>query len=741
MKKITRRAFLATAGLIGGGLVVGVAVAPNRLTYGLADKEGERSLNTWVKITPDNRVTILVPHAEMGQGAQTALAMMLAEEMEADWSLVSVEQAPAASEYANHQLARAYLAGAITVPDYLERAVDFSCFKLAQMMDFQVTGGSTAVGFTGEWGMRRAGASAKEMLLEAASRQWQVPVSELTATASHVHHAASGNRATFGDLASAAAAIEPPLTPKQKSPSEFTIIGQPKERFDIPAKVDGSARFGIDVVVPEMLYGAIRQSPVFGGTVGSVDPNTVDSRRGVVKVVALDSAVVVVADNYWRAEQAVRKLDVEFNAGPGASQTSESIFADFERALASEPGAVAVDEGNTNAAFADAAEIVEAAYRVPFLAHATMEPMNCTAQVKDGWCDIWVGHQNPLAARAAAAEAAGLGVEQVVVHNTFLGGGFGRRQELDFVVYAVEVAKAVGAPVKLIWSREQDIQHDFYRPAVANRFKAGLDAEGNLTAWSNRYTDTYLGVGEPHAVSDLPYDLPNRSIRRIKGEVEVPVGRWRSVFRTQHAFFNESFIDELAHAAGKDPFAFRRDLLSHSPRHRKVLELAAEEAGWSEPLPPGRARGIALENSFGSIVAEVAEVSVTPQGHMQVHKVTAAVDCGRAVNPDGAEAQIQGGIIFGLTAACYGEIGIENGAVIQSNFPDYEMIRLETAPKMAVHFIESGERIGGLGEPGTPPIAPAVANAIFAVTGKRIRSLPILAHDLSYPPEGRTVPA
>lgn len=728
--KFTRRAFIGTGGLIGGGLVLGVAFAPNRLKYGVAEGEGGQGLNTWVKITPDNRLTVIVPHSEMGQGSGTALSQMVAEEMEADWSLVSMEQAPATPEFANNDLARGFVAGDVVIPDFLVRSVDYSFFKLTQMLDLQITGGSSAVSATGEFGMRRAGASAREMLLKAAAKEWDVPVSQLTARASHIHHAASSRSATFGELASKAAEFTPPQNPKLKSPDDFTIIGQPIKRFDIPAKVDGSATFGIDVDVPGMLYGAIIQSPVFGGTVASVDESGIEGRRGIRQVVALENAVVVVADSYWRAERAVQDLDITFDDGPGAAISSEAIYAGFEEALNSESGDVDDEEGDAIAALSAAAKTLEAEYKVPFLAHATMEPMNCTASVKDGKCEIWVGHQNPLGARTAAAEAAGIDADKVTVHNTLLGGGFGRRSTVDFVAYAVEVAKAVGAPVKLVWSREQDIRHDYYRPAVSNRFKAGLDADGNLTAWSNLYTD--IGANEPPDAPLIPYNIANRTIAGIDQESHVPIGPWRSVGHTQHAFFNESFMDELAHEAGEDPFEFRRDLLAHSPRHKKVLELAAEKAGWGKPLPKGHARGIAIEQSFGTIVAEVAEVSVTPEGELQVHKVTAAVDCGRTVNPDGGEIQIQSGIIYGLTAASYGEISIEEGRVVQSNFPDYEMIRLETAPEMDVHFIESGERTGGLGEPGTPPIAPAVANAIFAITGKRIRSLPILAHDLSY---------
>jgi isoquinoline 1-oxidoreductase subunit beta len=736
MGKITRRAFLGTGGLIGGGLALGFAFAPNRMTIFTPGVGGEGTqLNTWLTVKPDNTIEVIVPHAEMGQGTHTALPMMLADELDADWSLVSMVQAPATDAYANSDLARGFVLGDTTLPDSMFRVLDYSLFKVTQLVGIQMTGGSSAVRFTGDQGMRRAGAAAKHMLLQAAAIRWGVKASTLEARESVVSHAASGQTATYGDLANEAALVSPPIQPALKSPSEYTIIGTSQARYDIPAKVDGSAEYGIDVDVPGMLHAAIKHAPVFGSGCVVVNEADIRASRGVIDVVAVEGGFAVVADNFWRAKSAADRLVLECVEGDGQSLTSAQIYDRYNEAALSEDGSYDVDTGDSAATLASADTVIEASYRVPFLAHAAMEPMNCTASVTRDACDVWVGHQNPLGARNAAADAAGIDAEKVTVHNRLLGGGFGRRTPVDFVVQAVTVSRKLGVPVKLVWSREEDIQHDFYRPAVVNHMKAALGPDGLPVVWANSYTNS--GQNEPGDAPLIQYGIPNQAIKGVDVSSAVPVGSWRSVGHTQHSFFNESFIDELAAAAGADAYAYRQALLRDMPRHLAVLDLAAQKAGWGTPLPEGRGRGIAIEQSFGSIVAEVAEVSVSPQGAVQVHKVVAAIDCGQAVNPNSVEAQIQGGIIYGLTAALFGDIEIAEGRVVQSNFPDYPVVRLREAPEMEVHIINSGETIGGVGEPGTPPIAPAVTNAIFQVTGKRLRSMPISSHDLSWQAEGQ----
>ncbi|MEM7678597.1 MAG: molybdopterin cofactor-binding domain-containing protein, partial [Myxococcota bacterium] len=616
---------------------------------------------------PTNQVTLITPHSELGQGSNTALAMMLAEEMDADWSLVDYVPAPALPEYVNTGLGKGFLMGDMSVPSFLLPLVDFTLYKLGTSMDLQITGGSTAIRFTGESGIRRAGAAAKAMMVNVAAQRWGVDTSEISVAKSVVSHGT--NSATFGELATEAAKLAPPQSPTLKDRSKFTLIGTSQPRRDIPAKVNGSAVFGIDIELPNMVYAAVKQSPVFGGSVKSVNADAINDMPGVLKVVQLDHAVAVVADKYWRARKALEALPVTFDSGPHADVSSQTIFAAYEDELAQNEGSADVSQGDTKAALAEAAEVIESAYTVPFLAHSTMEPMNCTAVVKDGKCEIWTGSQNPLGNRTHAAKAIGIDPGDVTVHNQYMGGGFGRRASGDYVEQAVQIAAKLDRPVKLIWSREEDTQHDYYRPAVANRFKAALGSDGLPVAWSNRYID--VGQNEPAEAPEIPYGIVHQEIRKVSTNQPIPTGPWRSVGHTQHSFFNESFIDELAHKAGQDPFEYRRRLLKDQPRHKKVLETAAQKAGWGTPLPPGRARGIALEQSFDSIVAQVAEVSLSEAGEIKVHRVCAAIDCGTAINPNSVEAQIQGGIIYGLTAALYGDITIKEGRVEQSNFHDY----------------------------------------------------------------------
>jgi isoquinoline 1-oxidoreductase beta subunit len=723
MNKWTRRTFIATGGLVGGGLalgVAGIAFAPNRLRVVPDNSEATPQLTSWVKIGTDNTVTVIVPHCEMGTGVHTALAMMLAEELEADWDKVRVEEAPGTDDYANGYLVRVFVPVVATVPRYMERGIDFATFKLTQMMDLQVTGGSSAVRGTGHLGMRLAGAAAKSMLIEAAAKQWNVPAAECTAKLSRVIHAASDRALDFGALAQQAAQFTPPVHPPLKSRDAYTIVGKPTARLDIPSKVNGSATYGLDVTLPEMLYATIAASPVFGAKLVSVDTAVAEAMPGVKKVIKLDNAVAVVADGYWRAVKALRSLAPSFTDTGKSTETSDTIYAAIGAALTKEKGDDVFSSGKGSDALQGAAKVIEAEYRVPFLAHATMEPMNATARVAEGRCEVWTGVQDPLAARKVAAEASGLKPEQVTVHNQQLGGGFGRRLPgvQDFVDQAVRIAKEMSpAPVKLIWSREEDLQHDFYRPAVIGRYQAALGADGRPAAWVSKFN-----INDAAAL--LPYAIEHQDIRAVEAPTHVRIGAWRSVAHTQHGFFTESFVDELAHAAGKDPLDYRRGLLANAPRHLAALEKAAVMADWGTAPAAGRGRGIALVESFGSIVAEVAEVEIV-DGRVKVHRVCAAVDCGDVVNPDTALAQIEGGIIFGLSAALFNEITISGGRVAQSNFHDVPMPKLADAPSISVEFIRSGAPLGGLGEPGVPPIAPAIANAVFAATGKRVRTLPL----------------
>lgn len=723
MGKWTRRAVITAGSLVGGGLALGVggiAFAPNRI--GIVPEAGKDAvqLATWLKIAPDNTVTAIVPHSEMGQGVHTALAMMLAEELDADWALVRVEEAPAELIYANGYLGRVFVPGLGNVPKFTERFVDWSTYRLVRLMDLQVTGGSSSVRGTGFLGMRVAGGAARAMLLETAAKRWNVPVKECEARLSRIVHPGSSQSATFGELAADAAKFDVPVHPQLKSRDQYTIVGKAIPRIDIPSKVDGSAKYGIDIAMPGMLYATVAAAPVFGARLGAVDTAPIAAMPGIKKIVRLDNAVAVVADSYWRALKAVRTLVPSFTETQQRSANSETIAATIGQALGGEKAETQFASGDALGMLGGAAKAIEAEYRVPFLAHGGIEPMNATARIANDRCDVWVGVQDPLAARKVAAKAAGLDGDDVTIHNQHLGGGFGRRLPgaHDFVDQAVRIAKEVSpSPVKLIWSREEDIQHDYYRPAVIGRYKGAVDNKGPLV-WISRFN------GAGGAAARVPYAIANQDIRSVDAETHVRLGSWRSVEHSQHGFFTECFIDELAHAAEKEPYEFRRSLLEHAPRHRAVLEKAAWIAGWgSEPMP-GRSRGIALVESFGSIVAEVAEVEIV-DGRIKVHNVWAAVDCGYVVNPDTAAAQIEGGIIFGMSAALFNEITIRDGRVVQSNYNDFPLPKLADAPRIKVEFIESNAPIGGLGEPGVPPVAPAIANAVFALTGKRLRTLPL----------------
>jgi len=713
MSGLPRRDFLKVGAAAGGGLVLGF-----HLPFGgeaVARAAGKPfAPNAFIRIGADDLVTVVVGKAEMGQGVFTALPMLIAEDLEADWTKVRVESAPVDPAY-NHPA-----------------------------FGMQMTGGSTSVWSSWEQ-MRKAGATAKAMLVAAAAATWKVDPSSLRAEKGFVIHDASSRRLSFGALAETAATLTPPKDVVLKDAKDFKIVGKPTRRLDTPEKVNGKAQFGLDVTVPGMLVALIQRPPVFGGKALKVDATKTKAVPGVIAIGQPSFGVVVVAKGFWAAKKGRDALQVQWDDGPNAALSTDALREEF-RALAKTPGVVAKKEGDAAAALAGAATKLEAEYEVPYLAHAMMEPLNCVVDLRPDSCEIWTGTQFQTMDRAAAAEVAGLKPEQVQIHTTLLGGGFGRRAtpRSDFIREAVEIAKVVKAPVKVMSTREDDIKGGFYRPMWHDRIAAGLDAGGKPVAWTHTIVGQSILAGTPfesmvkggiddasvEGAADLAYAVPNLYVDLHSPRPGVPVLWWRSVGHSHTAFVVESFIDELAHAAGKDPFEYRRALLGSQPRHKGVLELAAAKAGWGKPLPAGRARGIAVHASFGSFVAQVAEVSMSPRGQVKVHRVVAAVDCGQYVNPDTIAAQIEGGVAFGLSAALHGQITLKGGRVVQSNFHDYEVLRLNEMPEVEVHIQPSGEKPGGVGEPGVPPVAPAVANAIFALTGSRVRRLPIRPEDV-----------
>lgn len=732
--KWTRRGFIATAVIATGGLAVGVMIRPGHRAPDLAPHvtaKGEKLVNVWVKIAPDNRITAIVPHSEMGQGAQTVLAQMLADEMGASWDDMAFEEAPAMDEYANWAMGKGYILGDAAVPDLLVPTVNGAFLKIVQAMRLQVTGGSASIRTTGVYGMRVAGAAAREVLSEAAAKAWGVPVTEIVAQDSILRHPGSGQQAPFAEFAEAAAAIAPSATPRLKTPAEFSLMGKSLPRMDIPAKVDGSARFGIDADVPGMKYAAIVGAPVFGAEVDSFDAAAAKQNTGVHSVVNLGNAVAVVADSYWLASQALPALAVKWTQTGNESLDSDRIYEQFNADItaARERGDTDNDrdQGDIEGAFASAAKVVEAQYRVPYLAHACMEPMNATAHVEGDRCEIWVGSQNPLGFRYEVAEALEWDLAQVEIHQHMMGGGFGRRANGDVAVQAALISREAGVPVKLIWSREEDVRHDHYRPAVASHFRAAVSDSGELLGWENVFNEKH----EPASAPLIPYAVSNQKIHYADSSSHVPFGPWRSVDHSQHGFFTEAFFDEVAEAAGQDPYQFRRQLLQGKPRHIAVLDKAAAAIGWGESLPQGRGRGVSLQESFGSIVAQAVDAELV-DGRIRVNKVVCVADCGFAVSPDGLTAQMESGVIYGLTAALYGDIQIREGAVVQGNFHDYPSVRMHESPEIETHIVNSLAEWGGAGEPGTPGIAPALANAVYQATGTRVRKLPLSQYDFSY---------
>jgi isoquinoline 1-oxidoreductase beta subunit len=714
----SRRTFLKAAGSVAAvGLTVGFEWAgTGRRALAATMPEATFAPNAFLRVAPDNSVTVIAKHVEMGQGAYTGIATIVAEELDADWQDVRVESAPAdAKRYAN--LAFGTIQG---------------------------TGGSSAM--ANSWmQLREAGAKARAMLVSAAAAQWQVPASDLTTRDGSVHHAATNRTATYGSLASAAARLPVPDKVTLKSPKDFRLIGHPLPRVDVPPKTDGTAQFTLDVTFPGMLVALLQRPPLFGATVKSFDASAAKAVPGVVSVVQVPGGVAVVAKGFWAAKQGRDALKVEWEDSKAEKRSSDAIMTEY-RQLAEQSGASARKEGDATQALAGAAQKVSATYAFPYLAHAPMEPLDAVVKLTANSCEIWAGDQFQTVDQGNAARTAGLDPQQVKIHTLYAGGSFGRRAntQSDYIVEAVSIAKALGAngtPVKLQWTREDDIHGGLYRPMYFHKHEAGLSADGKLIAWRHRIVGQSILAGTPFAsvmvkngidgtsvegAANVAYAIPNISVELTTTQTGVPVLWWRVVGSSHTAFAVEAFIDEAAHAAGKDPFVFRRDLLVQEPRMRAVLELAAEKAGWdpAKPLPKGRGRGIAVAEAFKTFVAQVAEVSVDNEGNVKVERVVCAVDCGTPINPDVIVAQMEGGIGFGLGAALHSAITLKDGKVEQNNFDGYQVLRIAEMPKVEVHIVQSGEAPTGVGEPGVAPVGPAVANAIFAATGKRLHSLP-----------------
>lgn len=712
LNKVTnpsRRKFLKTGAVAGGGLVLGVALP--QAVFGKAAEVTTVMPNAWIKIGSDNTITILSSHSEMGQGVYTAMPTLVAEELEVDLHKIKVEIAPPGEVYIN------------------------------AMLGGQITGGSTSVR-EGYDKLRIAGAQARMMLVQAAATDWGVDVSECHAENGMVH-GPKGKKTTYGKVADAASKLTPPKDPALKDPSQFKIVGKPTKRLDTPWKVNGTATFGIDVKLPGMLYASLAQCPVIGGKATKVDDSAAKAMPGVKHVVQITDGVAVVADSFWRAKKARDALVITWDEGPLKAVSSDTVAAGLSAAMAAPGGAVIKKVGNAEDAMLGhlngqkgAAKIVEAAYTVPFLSHSPMEPMNFTADVRKDSCLIIGPTQFQQAAGGVAAGITGLKPEQVTVQTTFLGGGFGRRIDFDFIIQAIEISKAVGAPVKLVWTREDDMTHDFYRPAGLHHMKAALDDSGKPVALHLRLSSPSVTARMfPPVVKDgldpfmaeaapSPYDIPNQLAESVIHDTGLRVGYWRSVSHAMNSFANESFMDELAHAAGKDPIEYRLALLQKEPRYTNVLKLAAAKAGWGKPLPPGHFQGVGLMEGYGTYMAQIAEVSVTG-GKIKVHRVTVAADLGRMVNPNIVRQQLESSIIFGMTAVLYGEITLKDGRIQQSNFDTYQMVRMPESPKIDMIIVDSTEKPGGIGEPGTALMGSTLANAVFAATGKRLRSLPL----------------
>ena len=699
LKNPSRRAFLKSGAAAGGALVIGVA-----LPDAMAKMSVTTSMpNAWIRIGSDNSVTILCARSEMGQGVVMAMPTLVAEELEVDLHKIKVDFAPPGEVYIN------------------------------SMLGGQLTGGSTSVR-DGWEKLRIAGAQARSMLVQAAADKWRVDPSKCRAQNGTVS-GPGGKKASYGQLAEAASKLTPPKEVKLKPASEFRYVGKPLKRLDTAGKISGKTEFGIDVRLPGMLYASLAQCPVIGGKVVSFDAEQAKLMPGVKHVVQVTDGVAVVADSWWRARKARDTLNIQWDEGPNKALSTDSVFAGLAQAM-SQPGAQIRKQGDVDGAMKGAAKTVEATYEMPFLSHSPMEPMNYTADVRKDSALLIGSIQFQQAALGISAAITGLKPEQITIRTTFLGGGFGRRIDLDYMAQAVEISKAIGKPVKLVWTREDDMTHDFYRPASLHKVVGALDSSGKPIAISLKMSSPSITSRLfPPVVKDgvdpfmaeailVPYDIANQSVATVIHDTGLRVGYLRSVSHALNVFANESFIDEMAHAAGKDPYEFRLSLLDKQPRHKRVLEVAAREAGWGKPLPSGRAHGIALMEGYDTYMAQVAEVSVE-NGQIKVHRVVVAADTGPMVNPNIVRQQLEGNIVFGVTALKYGNITLKDGRVEQTNFDKYKMVRMPECPMIETHLVPSGDKPGGIGEPATAVLGPAVANAVFALTGKRLRKMPL----------------
>lgn len=713
---VKRRAFLiGGAAVIGGGIFAlqygDYAARRDAAALTATDKGG--TFAAWLRIGEDDTVTLFTPHIDMGTGNNTALAQMAADELDADWDKVTFEPAPVANGFANVWLTKGFLPEMVGGATKLMTNSVYSL--IARSAVNQVTGGSSAVRFTGQMGIRMLAAAARQALIEEAAERLKVPVGELSAAKSLVSHARSGRSLRFGELAKGAARRSLSDQPRLKDKGHFTLIGKPLPRRDIPAKVDGSAQYGIDFSLPDMRVATVMAAPVRGGKLESVDPAPAMAVKGVEKVVELGDAVAVVAKGYWPALMGLRALAPKFSDGGHGKVNTAGMFAEQDRLAADKVKGFDAKGG----------KLVEANYCAPFVHHAMMEPFALTGHHKDGKLDVWGGLQDPLASKKAAMDASGLGAGDVTFHPMLLGGGFGRKLpgQIEIIAQVVKLAMDNPWPVKVIWPREEEVQQGTYRPQTAIALRAALGSDGRIADWHSAYAQA---AGNEAGIA-LIYDLPDARQDHVEHKSHILTGAWRSVEASQHGFFIECFMDELAHAAGADPIEFRKRHLAPNSRAARALDAVARASGWGAPLPQSSGRGVAVVHSFGTTCAQVVQASLGADGYPKVEKVWAAVDCGLVVNPSNAEAQVMGGIVMGLSTAIHEEITIDKGAVVQSSFPDYPLLKLAEAPEIAVEFLDIGSAIGGLGEPGLPPAAPALANALFAATGKRVRTLPIRA--------------
>jgi isoquinoline 1-oxidoreductase beta subunit len=701
MTDVNRRDFIKIAGAAGAGLVLGFYL-PSKENELYAESKAELfAPNVWLRIDPAGTVTVAAAKTELGQGPRTYFPMIVAEELEADWKSIKVEQA------------------------------DADPTKYGSM----ATGGSTGVRTSWDK-LRKAGATAREMLISAAASRWNVDRSTCLAENGRVIHTPTKRSFTYGELAEGAAKLEVPDNPPLKDPHQFKIVGTWVPQIETYDRSTGKALYGIDTKVPGMAYASLAQCPVFGGNVASFDATKAKAVPGVRRIIQIDAGVAVLADSTWAALQGRNALDIKWDTGKNGSLNSDQIWKMFEE-YGKKEGAVGESRGDVDRPAPGGAKSIEAVYYLPYISHSPMEPMNCLADVKPDRCEVWVPSQTPQSAQDIAAEITGLPRDKVIVHVTLVGGGFGRRLDNDYVDQAVKISKAAGVPVQLVWTREDDMMHDHYRPASRHQLSGVVDKNGQLVSWQHRMIGPSIqGQRSPGSVrggldrsalscaTDMPYSIPNLKVSYVMANTPVPIGAWRSVYASQNVFAVESFVDELAHAAGKDPLEFRLQMMDHSPRLKKALQTVAEKAGWGKRLPKGMGRGIACASCFGSHAAEVAEVSVK-DGKVKVHRFVMAVDCGIAVAPNTLEAQFEGAVVLAMTATLNSEITIEKGQSKQTNFDGYNLMTIDEMPKVEVHTINSYEALGGIGEPGVPPVAPAIGNAIFAATGKRMRRLPI----------------